>query len=69
MTTRPKPLPIFVGQSIAQAEQILIEATLVAHEGDKHAACDALGISVKTLYSRLQVYEAIRQGMAAAKAT
>ena len=46
------------GMPIAEAEQMLIEATLRHTGGNKKEAANLLGISVKTLYSRLQVYEA-----------
>ncbi len=47
-----------VGASIADAERTLIKATLLHFNGDKAAAARALGISLKTLYTRLSVYEA-----------
>ena len=50
-----------VGESIAQVEQRLIEATLEAYGGDKPRASDDLGISLKTLYSRLKVYASVRE--------
>jgi DNA-binding NtrC family response regulator len=46
------------GMSIAEAEQSLIEATLLHFGGDKRKATEVLGISLKTLYTRLQVYAA-----------
>ena len=54
------PLDIQVGSSIASAERELIEATLKHVQGDKPAAAAILGISLKTLYNRLNVYEASR---------
>ncbi len=48
------------GMSIADAEQALIEATLEELDGDKKAAAEQLGISLKTLYARLKVYKAAR---------
>ncbi len=47
-----------VGASIADVERVLIEATLAHLDGDKPAAARMLGISLKTLYNRLNVYEA-----------
>ena len=47
-----------IGESIADAEKKLIEATLVATDGDKTEAARILGISLKTLYNRLKVYAA-----------
>jgi two-component system response regulator AtoC len=51
-------LEIQVGSSIAHAERELIYATLQHVKGDKPAAAAILGISLKTLYNRLNVYEA-----------
>jgi DNA-binding NtrC family response regulator len=47
-----------VGSSIAMAEQELILATLERLGGRKPEAAKQLGISLKTLYSRLNVYRA-----------
>jgi len=52
-------LRLHTGMSIADAERILIEATLTKLDGNKKLAAAQLGISVKTLYSRLQVYAAM----------
>ncbi|HLU38923.1 MAG TPA: sigma-54 dependent transcriptional regulator, partial [Planctomycetota bacterium] len=53
-----------VGITIAEAERRLIEATLRKYGGHKQAAADALGVSVRTLYYRLNQYsqEAERGG-------
>jgi DNA-binding NtrC family response regulator len=51
-------LAIRVGCSIAEAEQLLIRATLEQVAGDKPQAARILGISLKTLYNRLNVYRA-----------
>jgi DNA-binding NtrC family response regulator len=51
-------LSIQVGCSIASSERQLICATLEHVKGDKRAAAAILGISLKTLYNRLNVYEA-----------
>jgi DNA-binding NtrC family response regulator len=48
------------GMRIRDAEQQLIEATLSHVDGNKHTASDLLGISLKTLYTRLSVYAAAR---------
>lgn len=53
-------LQIRVGTSIEQAEERLIMATLTSTEGDKKRAAEILGISLKTLYNRLNVYDASR---------
>ncbi len=49
---------VAVGTSIADAERSLILATLEQAGGDKGEAARILGISLKTLYNRLNVYEA-----------
>jgi len=51
-------IAVQVGSSIADLERVLILATLEHVEGDKQSAARILGISVKTLYNRLNVYEA-----------
>lgn len=45
-----------VGTSLADSEREIILATLERHEGDKTATAAALGISLKTLYNRLNRY-------------
>jgi two-component system, NtrC family, response regulator AtoC len=57
---------ISVGSSIADAEKKLIMATLEEYDGNKKDAADVLGISLKTLYNRLNAYkeEAERTGEA-----
>jgi two-component system response regulator AtoC len=52
------PLQIRVGSSIADVERRLILATLDHLSGDKRRAAEMLGISLKTLYNRLNVYAA-----------
>jgi DNA-binding NtrC family response regulator len=52
------PVEMRVGASIADAERLLIVATLEHVHGDKVAAATILGISLKTLYNRLNVYKA-----------
>jgi two-component system, NtrC family, response regulator HydG len=44
------------GVSIAEAERKLILATLQAYEGNKEQTAKTLGISLKTLYNRLNAY-------------
>ena len=51
-------LQVRVGSSIAEAERRLILATLEHLDGDKSKAASLLGISLKTLYNRLNVYSA-----------
>ncbi|MCC6409580.1 MAG: sigma-54-dependent Fis family transcriptional regulator [Planctomycetes bacterium] len=53
-------LAIQVGASIADAERELIHATLEHTRGDKAGAAAILGISLKTLYNRLNVYDAAK---------
>jgi two-component system response regulator AtoC len=45
-----------VGSSIADVEQRLIMATLDAYAGNKRKTADVLGVSLKTLYNRLNLY-------------
>jgi DNA-binding NtrC family response regulator len=49
---------IRVGSTIADAEKALILATLKRYDGDKSKSARVLGISIKTLYTRLSVYNA-----------
>ncbi|HKI86057.1 MAG TPA: sigma-54 dependent transcriptional regulator [Thermoanaerobaculia bacterium] len=49
---------VAVGSSIADVERRLILATLDSLDGDKRAAAEQLGISLKTLYNRLKTYRA-----------
>ena len=53
-------LQIRVGTSIDRVEQRLILATLELTGGDKKKAAEILCISLKTLYNRLNVYDAGR---------
>jgi DNA-binding NtrC family response regulator len=52
-----------IGRSIRDVERELITRTLEHLNGDKRAAAETLGISLNTLYNRLNAYEAA--GMAA----
>jgi two-component system, NtrC family, response regulator AtoC len=45
-----------VGSSISDVEHRLILATLDAYAGNKRKAADVLGVSLKTLYNRLNTY-------------
>jgi two-component system, NtrC family, response regulator AtoC len=49
-------LGVRVGMTLADAEQRLIVATLSHFDGSKTKAAETLGISLKTLYNRLQEY-------------
>jgi DNA-binding NtrC family response regulator len=51
-------LQLKVGTSVSDAERRLILATLEYFEGDKKKAADVLKISLKTLYNRINVYNA-----------
>ena len=51
-------IQISVGSSIESVERRLILATLDRLQGDKKRAAEILGISLKTLYNRLNVYQA-----------
>jgi len=51
-------IQLSVGTTIREAERRLILSTLEKLGGNKHHAAKLLGISVKTLYSRLSVYNA-----------
>jgi len=48
---------ISVGTSLAAADRQLIMATLKQCKGVKKRAAEILGISLKTLYNRLEEYE------------
>lgn len=51
-----------VGRSIADVEKDLILATLKQYGGNKKAAADSLGVSLKTLYNRLNEYGDVEGG-------
>jgi DNA-binding NtrC family response regulator len=51
-------VPMEIGASIAEMERQLILATLEHCEGNKNRAAQTLGISLKTLYNRLNIYNA-----------
>jgi len=61
VTAPDSTLQVRVGSAIADVERRLILATLHELEGDKKRAAQVLGISLKTLYNRLNVYEAAQQ--------
>jgi two-component system response regulator AtoC len=48
-----------VGTSIAEVERRLIMATLDLHAGNKRKTADVLGVSLKTLYNRLNTYREV----------
>ncbi len=49
-------LPVHVGMTLADVERRLIVATMAKLDGSKTKTAGVLGISVKTLYSRLKEY-------------
>jgi DNA-binding NtrC family response regulator len=51
-----------IGSTLEAGERMLILATMARFAGDKKRTAEALGISLKTLYSRLAVYQAGRSG-------
>jgi DNA-binding NtrC family response regulator len=58
-----------IGRSIRDVERELIMRTLEHLNGDKRAAAETLGISLNTLYNRLNAYEAAGMGAPASPAT
>jgi len=57
-TLRGDRLEVTVGTSLEAVQREVILATLRHFDGDKPRAADALGISLKTLYNRLELYQA-----------
>jgi DNA-binding NtrC family response regulator len=53
-----RPLAVNVGMTLAEAEERLIAATLTHFQGSKLKAAKVLGVSLKTLYNRVQQYSA-----------
>jgi DNA-binding NtrC family response regulator len=53
---RPCSLGVEVGLPLSEAERRLILATLETYGGDKKKAAEVLGISLRTLYNRLDTY-------------
>jgi DNA-binding NtrC family response regulator len=51
-------LHVPLGSSLDEVERRLILATLADLHGDKRRTAETLGIGLKTLYTRLSVYEA-----------
>lgn len=50
-------LDVWIGTSLADAQREIILATLLHFNGDKQQTAQALGISLKTLYNRLLIYQ------------
>jgi DNA-binding NtrC family response regulator len=61
LIARDDVLHVPVGTSLELIERSVILATLEALGGDKRRTAQVLGISLKTLYSRLSVYRAARR--------
>ncbi|REE93911.1 sigma-54 interaction domain-containing protein [Cupriavidus plantarum] len=57
-TTVDGVVSVRVGTTLADTQREIILATLARYDGDKRQAARALGISLKTLYNRLDVYRA-----------
>lgn len=57
-TTVDGVVSVRVGTTLADTQREIILATLSRYDGDKRQAARALGISLKTLYNRLDVYRA-----------
>ncbi len=53
----PEGLRVRVGTPLAEAERRIIFATLAHCSGNKKKAAEMLGLSLKTLYNRLSLYE------------
>ena len=53
-------LMVRVGSSVAEVEQQLILATLEACSGNKQKTAEVLGVSLKTIYNRLNAYRETR---------
>jgi two-component system response regulator AtoC len=59
LTTAAGPvLQVRIGSSLEEVERRVILATLQQLNGDKRRTAEVLGISLKTIYNRLNVYEA-----------
>ena len=54
----PHSISLPIGTSMAEAERVLILATLRHHQHQKERTAAVLGISLKTLYNRLKEYAA-----------
>ncbi|ADP16585.1 mutant NtrC-like activator domain protein [Achromobacter xylosoxidans A8] len=56
-TVRDGALTLPVGMPLDEAQRAFILATLAHHSGDKRITAETLGLSLKTLYNRLDGYE------------
>ncbi|AYB58985.2 sigma-54 dependent transcriptional regulator [Ralstonia solanacearum] len=55
-TVKEGMLNVSVGVTLAEAQRVMILATLEHFQGDKRQAAKTLGVSLKTLYNRLDLY-------------
>jgi DNA-binding NtrC family response regulator len=55
-----RTIQVRLGASIDEAEQVIIEATLLDNGGDKKLTASILGITTKTLHSKLSQYKEAR---------
>lgn len=56
-TVKEGVLSLSVGVTLADAQRAMILATLEHFHGDKRQAAKTLGVSLKTLYNRLDLYQ------------
>ncbi|MCE7957919.1 MAG: sigma-54-dependent Fis family transcriptional regulator [Acidobacteria bacterium ACB2] len=50
-------VPVRVGETLQAVERKVLTATLQAVKGDKRAAAELLGVSLKTIYNKLREYQ------------
>src|SRR5262245_26823504 len=62
-STQGTVLHVPIGSALEDVERRLILATLAELNGDKRRTAETLGIGLKTLYTRLNVYEAAGRGI------
>ncbi|MGI5832047.1 MAG: sigma-54-dependent transcriptional regulator [Thermoguttaceae bacterium] len=56
------PVAPLIGRTLAQVEQMLIEATLKSNGGNREETAKSLGIGERTLYRKLKEYEISKGG-------
>lgn len=62
-------LQLNIGDSVQDAEKKLTLATLSYYNGDKRRAAQTLGVSLKTLYNRINAYQANKHAPSVSSAT